>query len=240
MLLQAADSTTVQLDSLQAALERSIAALGDSIGAASGRVADALSVGPSPWQVGASLAGIAVAILASVELWRLARDARESKDRAAARVSAVAIPVRRSIKSWLDEMPQVIVQLESRERAKLEWSNNDSDMLRYAWQYWTNRSASGHIGRAEERIEALNEEAPFARPAVRDRVVRATAAFYQAFDQLNPLMAMPWSSNPTYENQPAAPDHRQQVVSGHERLRICVAELDGLISAEFKRATGGG
>lgn len=220
-------------DTLLSLLENSTQAL-DSLHAAVTRLA-AAGGGKSLWDVGSSLATIVVAVLAIVELGRLYQHHRENANRAAARVSAVAIPLHRSLASWLKEMPTPLEELERREKEGASWTDIDAEGTREAWLYWTERSAKSHIGKAEQRVEALNAEAPFADERVRSKVIRATAGFYGAFDHLNQVMAMPWADN-TLTVHPPDRSHRTHVACGHEELRKCCTELNGLIAKDFKKA----
>lgn len=219
------------IDTLRPALDSATEQLSDSLSAMAERVVDALNT-PSVWDIGSSLAAIFVAILAVVEFRRLYRQKAEVQAHAAARVSAIAMPVHRQIKSWLDGAPPAVAQVEARHQQNANWTPMDATFLREAWTYWTMRSARGQIAKAEQRIEDLNAQAPLASNEVGDQVVRATAAFYAAFDHLNDLMAMPWQGDIT-ANPPQAP-HRKLVADGHGELRKCVEELVALIDKKLK------
>lgn len=224
----------IQTDSLEAALEQATDQLIDSIETGVGRIADAMP-SPSIWEVGASLAAIMVAVLAVIEMVRIYLNRKEGQKRAAARVSAVAIPVRRQIKSWFAELPSDVVQMEEQlEGQGQTWSHQDAKAVLAMWNIWNTRSARSQIREAERRIEDMNAEAPLASEETGRKVVRATAEFYGAFDELNEIMALAWDVPLTGDLMTHATRERGLILSrGHQRLRRCIEELDLLIDERF-------
>lgn len=223
------DTASVQTDSLGTVLERAAGQLADSIGADAAHIVEAIK-SPSWWEIASSLAIIAVAVLAGIELWRIYRNRKESEKRAAARVSAVAFPVRRQIKSWLDELPPGMDQMEGRlQKPGQDWSQEDATAVHKLWQYWNLRSVKGDIGKAETRIEAMSAEAPFAEEKVRAGVVGSTRLFYRAFDKINKLAAQQWENAGDKLLRVAKREYGVLISEGHKRLKQCAEELDALV-----------
>ncbi len=232
------DTISLQTDSLPTALEQTAGQVADSIGAGAAHIVEAIK-SPSGWEIASSLSVIAVAALAIIEVRRIYLNRKEGQERAAARVSAVAIPVRRQIKSWLDEVPPEVIQMEERLRgSELDWSLKDATAVKKMWHYWDARSRRSDIGKAEQRIENMNAEAPSTEKETRSKVVGATAAFYRAFDNINQLMALPWADMLNGDLTTHVTRERGLLLSqGHKLLRQCAEELDALVDKQFDEAS---
>lgn len=238
---QLQDTTTVagqgaetpqQFDSLQAAIERTVAQLADSLGAAAGQVAQAID-SPSWWDKGVSFAGMMVALLAFIELRRIYQARRESEERAAARVSAISIPVSRNLKAWVDAIPpeftRMFTQIDQR-----EWSHQDAVAVRDRVMQWGRRSTMDRIAPMELRIDEMNAQAPFAKEEIRKRAIDITAAFYSAFDLINPVAELPVDNLEGDLGNHFTQQHGRDLGRADALLKTCVEILGAQIDESYK------
>lgn len=230
-------TTTIRIDSLEAMLEAAASRLADSVVAGATQIVNSISY-PSIWEIGASFSAVVVAAFAIIEGVRIFLSRKEITNRAAARVSSVAFPVRRQIESWLDEVPPEVAQMEERQRNSLhDWSDEDAGTVRKTGIYWQERSAKSDIRTAETRIEEMNAQAPLAAPFLRGQVVAATAAFYQAFDNLNQIIAIPWEPGlDGFNIEHATYELGRTLLQGHRLLKDCTERLDTVVDEEFTKA----
>ena len=148
-------------------------------------------------------------------------------DAADKRIGWAAFKLARQLRSWLDEPVPYSDRLPGDLVAEVRGTNSERAHLLQAWAW--KRCGANEMKAAEDRAEALIDNAPAASKEAQHKAVEAFRLFHQAVGDLNKGL-LHW-------RQEKLDMAQHCLITGHDVLAVCVERLTGADPRRVGRRT---